>query len=51
MYFAIFLITEEKTRIFESIIKMLNWFAGKQIRNVAVSIISTIILNIFILIH
>ncbi|KAL7297373.1 hypothetical protein TKK_0009758 [Trichogramma kaykai] len=26
---------EEKTRIFKSIVGMLNWFAGKQIRNVA----------------
>ncbi|XP_058793024.1 xanthine dehydrogenase-like isoform X2 [Phymastichus coffea] len=27
--------SESKTRIFESIVGMLNWFAGKQIRNVA----------------
>lgn len=26
---------EESTRIFVSIVEMLHWFAGKQIRNVA----------------
>lgn len=28
---------ENQTRIFKAIVDMLHWFAGKQIRNVAVS--------------
>ena len=32
-----FLSTEEKTRVFSAFVEMLRWFAGHQIRNVAVS--------------
>lgn len=38
--FSQFLITESKTRIFAAFLEMLQWFAGHQIRNVAVRIIS-----------
>jgi len=31
-------LTEYKTRIFVAIVEMLRWFAGPQVRNVAVSI-------------
>ena len=32
-----FLYTEHKTRVYAAIVEMLRWFAGHQIRNVAVS--------------
>ena len=32
-----FIFLEYKTRIFSAIVEMLRWFAGHQIRNVAVS--------------
>ena len=31
-------ITESKTRVFSAIVEMLKWFAGPQIRNVAVNL-------------
>ena len=34
------LLPEQKTRGFAALLEMLRWFAGQQIRNVAVSLIS-----------
>ena len=32
-----FFVKEEQTRVFVAVVEMLRWFAGHQVRNVAVS--------------
>ena len=54
IYLFIFLkiitiISEHKTRVFAAIVEMLRWFAGHQIRNVAVSVYLLIYFNDIIL--
>ena len=36
------LLPEQKTRGFAALLEMLRWFAGQQIRNVAVSLVSNL---------
>ena len=37
LYITAFVVVEYQTRMFAAVVEMLTWFAGSQIRNVAVS--------------